>query len=336
MISWVGGSDDQLAAALEHRPEGLGVTIRAARYNRATLEDAARSLIDRAPSDDWVGAWPSEDGQSVFLEVAGDAQGAESAAETLVGVDVTAMPSSGIPLAASRQLDDSPFNGGAQIRNRANQEFCTSGFRFRTPTGGYRMLTAWHCNARESTNSYYNTHSADAGGPGITFGQQVGGGFGRSDSSFLVAPSGSSYGTGIYDGTYNGSSKSTVTGAEAPTVGGYVCLSGGFSGVVCNNQILSTGVTTQVENVNGTLFTIDNGFVTSQTGGVAAAGHGDSGGPVYVTASSGVHAVGMIDAIYSGYAQPCRGAYWISLQCSSRVLNIGIRAIENASGYNVG
>jgi hypothetical protein len=337
VISWVGQADQQLLAEVAKHPGGVTVTVRGARYSHLTLEDAAKSLIAASPGSGWVSAWPREDGQGVYLEVDGDLEKAESEAEAAVPVDVTVIPSQGIPVAAaSRQLDDSPFNAGAQIRNRANQEFCTAGFRFRTPSGGYRMLTAWHCNGRSSTSSYYNTHSADSGGPGITLGQQVGGGYGRSDSSFLVAPSGSSYGTGMYDGPYNGTSKSTVTGAEAPVVGGYVCLSGGYSGVVCNNRVLSTGVTTQVANLDGSLFTIDNGFVTSQTGGVGAAGHGDSGGPVYVSASSGVHAVGMIDAIYAAYSQPCRGAYWISLQCSSRVLDIGIKAIQDASGYSVG
>ena len=337
IISWIGPSNDQLVDALSPRPEGVEITVRAARYSRIALENASRRLIDSAPPDrDWVGAWPSQDGQGVFLEVAGDGRDAKSAAQDIVSMDVTVVPNASSPMAASRQLDDSPFDGGAQIRNRANQEFCTSGFRFKTPTGGYRMLTAWHCNARESTNSYYNTHSADAGGPGITFGQQVGGGFARSDSSFLVAPSGSSYATAIYDGPYDGAAKSKVAGAESPTVGGYVCISGGFSGVICNNRILSTGLTTKVLNLDGEPFWIDHGFVTSQTGGVAAAGHGDSGGPVYVTASDGVNAVGMIDAIYAAdFPAQCRGAYWITLECSTRVLSIGIRSIENASGYSV-
>lgn len=334
VVRWKGTPPAQVADRLATAPSGLRVQTVQVRYDVVELQRAATDLVAAAPPESGAAAAPSVDASGVdALMTTSSAPGAARTAGA--GVPVRQVPAAGVPEAVGRQSDTSPFYGGAQVRNRDNQTQCSTGFRMRTSVGGYRMVTAFHCNALVNSGSYFNTYNADKATVGLTVGRS-GNGFTSVDAQFLTPPSGSSYSTRIYNGAYNSSSSIDITGDEAPVVGGYVCISGAFSGVICSNKVLQTEVTTQVRNINGALYTVKHAFITSQTGGVAAAGHGDSGGPVYVSASVGAHAVGIITAEYSQYAKPCRGAYWVLEACSSRVLVMSIRAIESASGYSVG
>ena len=74
-----------------------------------------------------------------------------------------------------------------------------------------------------------------------------------------------------------------------------MCYSGSYSGTVCNNYVDNTNVTA----CYGAPYPCYNGLVaTYQTTGVAAAGQGDSGGPVYGTINGQPYAVGIISGIY--------------------------------------
>jgi hypothetical protein len=121
-----------------------------------------------------------------------------------------------------------------------------------------------------------------------------------------------------FDGAWNDASgyKKPVVGLSDPGIGGYVCTSGGNSGVHCNLKV--TGLATWTKDPSGGPLTVR--IAQQQTPGAIAAAQGDSGGPVFTLSGANaatVLAAGMIQAI-SG-TSPC-GTLHVQAACSSTVL----------------
>jgi hypothetical protein len=237
------------------------------------------------------------------------------------------------PLTAARAGDTNPFYGGATMRNVGNQLLCTTGWRMKTPTGGSRMVTAFHCNSMSTTYHNFNTYNELGGiGAGLTIGKGTNG-FKTYDFMFITPASGASFWSSIYDGAWNSGSSDTVTGLENAVVGAPICLSGGFSGVICGQPVRAVNVTITYAAPVGS---IGNLVKTVDPNGVAAAGTQDSGSPTYVTAATGVHVISMIQGI-AGTRLPCRGAPGnpSGRECTATVYSVPATLIRSKSGYTL-
>lgn len=110
----------------------------------------------------------------------------------------------------------------------------------------------------------------------------------------------------VLDGPWNSQNFTKhVLGYSNPTVGNYVCTSGGNSGVHCNVKINAIAVS--FNDGYGPLPTVRG---VQQTSGAIAVIQGDSGGPVITLSSGGTadYAAGMIQGYQGGWTGASCGA----------------------------
>jgi hypothetical protein len=203
----------------------------------------------------------------------------------------------------------------------------------KSPQGAYRLVTAYHCNSMSSTSSSFNTFKIGGSTAGINVGKSINGW--KAPYDFMLIWN-ASYGSSIYTGAWNSSTSAAVTGSEAAVLNAPICLSGGFSGVICGQPVKSVADTVTYAAPVGKITPL---IRTDDPNGVAAAGEGDSGAPTYVTATSGVHVVSMIQGMQLGtFAAPCRGAPQNPLgrTCSKRIWSESAKLIESKFGWSTG
>ena len=198
--------------------------------------------------------------------------------------------------------DFAPWYGGDRIASSSGG--CSTGFAA-TYNNAPAMLTAAHCggvgtsfsNGPRSNNTFsfmgnsvYSNSGTDVGAIGVT-----------SASSYInvgsaLAP------TQLYVGSWG-----------SPVVGQYLCQSGSYTGEVCGLRVVDTGqnvcqswVLWWCTSWQGPLADVIN----SAGSGSYAAGHGDSGGPVYLrTGSSGI-ALGLVHGVLTPNARAAYPAYY--------------------------
>jgi hypothetical protein len=153
-----------------------------------------------------------------------------------------------------------------------------------------------------------------------------------SDDSTDIAVIGVSAATdSIEVGPATGTASRPVVAWEHPVVGQLLCQSGSYTGETCNLKVVDTGQYACVEWViSCTLYVGPVADVINSAGpGRYAAGHGDSGAPVYWYDSAGsVHGVGQVhgqlfpaaQSRYPGYfpdTMSCPAPEGTSARCSA-------------------
>ncbi|MCY1076429.1 S1 family peptidase [Archangium lansingense] len=197
------------------------------------------------------------------------------------------------PAQLSRWDDSSPWYGGAAARS-AFGNGCSTGFGVWYDgwfSDDYYMLTAAHC-------SYYQNGISFTDGNNDAMGTIPGSGTNGPETRIseydTIAIKVTNAGSRIFDGgVYVGEFTKPVHGATDPWVGEYLCTSGAYSGVSC-------GIVTRTKDffyysydtrLHGPL------VMAEQVDYLAAAGEGDSGGPVFsLSPNEGVIAKGTISA----------------------------------------
>ncbi|MER5727524.1 S1 family peptidase [Streptomyces sp. NPDC002138] len=225
------------------------------------------------------------------------------------------------PRPPGRVNDRAPVSGGALLITQP--ETCTAGFGVVSEaTGRKQLLTAGHCGPVGSP--WFN-------GDGEFLGNAVSR-HPEADALVIDVNSSDRVWHGAVSETLDGIDEAarTVTEARSPEVGQYVCTSGAVSGTHCGLRVTRTGVVVSVAGTD-----VPDQIEAEQTGHVAAAGNGDSGGPVYsATTSTGpVMAHGMITAYDRQQTAPCSGApTGNGRNCSWRVYFTDVRAVLKATG----
>lgn len=287
---------------------GISTKFSASKYDYRTFDTAARKLMATESLSAFggqfkisailgvdfdydgltvQGAFTSKGGPLSTQLKADTAASVDSKAEELTGVSVRVVESPPIQNTVTRSTDLPAFNAGGLISNGSG--LCSTGFSVYLAGVGNRTTTARHCGgtwrAANRSASYYGSAIRSVG----------------IAQANILSASGSQW---MFDGAYNDSNgyKKAVQQLQDVSLNGYVCTSGGNSGVHCNLQILN-------------LYVLHNDGVSSEpqirarhvSGWKANAG-GDSGGPVLVPYSNGkVGAVGMIQASYErlDYGEGC-------------------------------
>jgi hypothetical protein len=214
-----------------------------------------------------------------------------------------------------RWRDTPPFWGGAWISDVSYS--CTSGFPARrsNPTE-YYMITAGHCFGPNLGDQWFA--GAGIGATGLVEGvswavsPSYDGGIIRLDGLFGTPGGGGAnriY-TGGVDVTASGymspESSQLVRSKSANLNGDIVTVSGAYSGEVGGNRIVANEAIWALP-INGITWFMHGSHV-NQVQHLGAVGFGDSGGPVYVYASGGVSARGIVSAGYFDNTGPCQGA----------------------------
>jgi secreted trypsin-like serine protease len=202
-----------------------------------------------------------------------------------------------------------PWNSGDFIRigTGTDAAYCTSGVTTHTVSSGHRyFITAAHCwdGPTQNVNNVYNGYIDASGGTHTGAGQM--GVLSLKDvsandpSATMTNPTTDSaivdaqtYSTSdlVFNGAWNGTSKTNVLGTRSDVVGAQVCNGGAYSGETCGLTIQYAGVTRCLTN-GGCVYPV--GEVWNTSANTSAAGHGDSGGPVYSYSGSSVYEQGMV------------------------------------------
>ena len=201
------------------------------------------------------------------------------------------------PRLSSREADTPPFSGGAQLYNYDTGKLCSSGFAVRPQLGSqHYILTAAHCFR-------IGTPVFNGDGPNLPYlGEFVGYGAAQQrhhDTVLIGTPRAKGW---IYDGPVGpGEFQKPVVNYGYNTPGQHVCMSGAFTGAVCNlfntTQIAAAFCDTDV--YGATICIRDLQQARNRSGRVAC-GPGDSGGPVFDLAgptynnvvARGIHSAG--------------------------------------------
>ncbi|MDQ1746946.1 MAG: hypothetical protein QOD07_1209 [Frankiaceae bacterium] len=320
-----GPDDTSLRATIDDVDPGV-FQFYPAKQNRSTMLSlqakitAARSSLETSQVH-LTSITPNLDG-TLQVGFSGDPSPLRSALDSISDGMATASIDSGdgTPL-SSRAIDVAPWNAGdfIHIGTGPTTAYCTSGVPTHTASSGHRyFITAAHCwdepttNANNVYNGYIdangNSHSGAAGvmgvlslkdvsitNPGATLTNPT------TDSAIVDAQTNGSSNL-VFNGAWNGTSKTTILGTREDVVGAQVCNGGAYSGETCGLTIQYAGKTRCLTN-GGCLF--PTGEVWDTSANTSAAGEGDSGGPVYSYSGSSVYMQGMVSFGGDTTAVPC-------------------------------
>ena len=292
-------------------PAGSELRVHAAAFNRGEMMAALARVRDdgKALGQQRIGVagmGPNEDGSGITITVVGDDADRVAAARVLrarygaVVADVRAVaqaPSSDDLFFAGWRFNDyAPWYGGDRIATSSGS--CTSGVAA-TVNYAPAVLTAGHCasygtgfyNGPRSNNAFnwlgsmnYDDDNADVAAIGVA-----------STSTHINVGSDPQY-----------ASQRNITAWSTPYTGQYMCQSGSWTGERCNLRVVATHQWICRSYNNGCLawwYPMTDAINTAGSG-YAAAGHGDSGGPVYLQGTS--TATGLVH----GTLSPSSAAYY--------------------------
>ncbi|MEV4316769.1 trypsin-like serine protease [Actinocrispum sp. NPDC049592] len=302
-------------------PEGVRVEVHQASVDRPTMTRVATRITQDAQglADDGVlvqSTGPAVDGSGVTVAVAVRQPGADSAelehaSQVLHRRYGTAIGEvRGVVRPETYQGDffqgirfnDLPGWWGGDRISRVEGDTrisCTTGFPAVTSDNKPVMLTAAHCG---------DVGAAFSNGPGSFGNFKPLGTVVLSDVDRDVAAiSVTSTENKINVGSAEAPTQLPITGGWAtPVVGQRLCQSGSFTGEVCGLRVVDTGV------INCDLWFIGcldwrgplADVINTAGSGAFAAGHGDSGGPVYLRNSTGtgVTAMGLVSSVLTDTA----------------------------------
>ena len=273
-------------------PAGTEVRVHAAAFSRSQMLSALERVRDdrNALGQQRIGVagmGPNEDGSGITVTVVGDEADRVAAARVLRGrygavvADVRAVataPSAGDVFYAGFRFNDYPgWYGGDRIVAGGG---CTSGIAA-VMNNAPAMLTAGHCgslgnavyNGPRSNGTYnymgainYDNDNTDVASFGVT-----------STSSYINVGSDPQVPSQRYMGAWG-----------SPVVGQYMCQSGSYTGERCNLRVVATYQWICRSYNNGCLawWYPMTDAINNAGSAYAAAGHGDSGAPVYLQGTS--------------------------------------------------
>jgi hypothetical protein len=307
-------------------PAGVTVDVQQAKFSRQQMLAAAQQLTwdsqllgNQHVAVEAVG--PTLDGSGVNVTVFGAGADLKRASRVLHdrygaivgsvrGAD-TKPSASQLFFAGFRFNDYAPWYGGDRISSTSVG--CSTGFAA-TYNGAPAMLTASHCGGVGTT--FWN-------GPTSAGGWNVMGNVNYSNTNTDVASIGVTSTTNYINvGSDPQAPSQLYIGSWAsPIVGEYLCQSGSYTGERCGLRVVDTG---QYVCLSYVLW-----FCTSWQGPLAdavsiygstspAAGHGDSGGPVYLRSGTSGIAKGLVHGQLTPNAKSAYPAYFTdTLSCPS-------------------
>jgi hypothetical protein len=310
--------------------QDITVRVLSAQYTREELREQADALFDNRgeyPGLHRVSVNPDGSG----LEVGVTPSEARAFRSASVPVPVFVEAEERFELYACRTgasrcrvADVAPYWGGASV-SAFNGGGCSTAFAVIKPSlldpslWERMMLTAAHCGGGVGVNYF--------GGKGL---MGRGALWDRRLDSAAIATSSAPR---IYDGGVNDASEYSkpVTAQGVNRKGVYVCTSGASSGVHCDIRIKSTE-----NSVDWGDYDSKDVVFADQVDKLAAAGDGDSGGPVFTLSAdpSKVVAMGVIigGGKQSQFPAPCT---YKSSKCSSRLLYTDLIAILRKHGLRL-
>ncbi|WP_367132482.1 MULTISPECIES: S1 family peptidase [Streptomyces] len=315
-LYWHGNKPKLVADVLEKLKPTVKVVEIPARYTEAALKVEAARIIKEGDStiggkSNIVGAGPREDGSGVWVGVASlpkenSNRAKMSAAETSTRL---AAGRTEIPLFLEKQdkpqqlsRKDQQANAGAYFSAKSKgSSWCSTAFTIEENDFIVRKrfaLTAAHCVDRpgDTVHSWNRGYFA-----GVSHTD-------RTEDLALLETEADFFQPYMFHGGWAEDSGSqnlrAVAGSSKNYVGDRVCTSGSASGTICDIQVTAT---------NRMAVTDDGNFypmvIAQKLDGGAAAGTGDSGGPVFSYADSNyvrITARGIISS-GSGNSVPCKG-----------------------------
>ena len=312
-------TDKSKGHGLDSVPAGVKIDVHAAKFSHKEMLDAAEQITDDSKTfgqEQHIGiaaVGPSVDGSGVDVTVvATDAAELDKASKALHGkygavvADVSLSKNktsdSDLFFNGFRFNDYAPWYGGDRIAS--SSVGCTTGFAA-VYNGLPAMLTAAHCGGVGT--SFWN-------GPTSSNGWNFMGNVTYSNSGTDVAAiQVSSYSNYINVGSNpQAPTQLYISSWASPVVGQYLCQSGSYTGEVCGLRVVDTNQ-----------YVCQSWFLwwcTSYQGPIAdvinylgpsyySAGHGDSGGPVFLRMGSYGIAEGLVHAVLSPNAAAAYPAY---------------------------
>jgi hypothetical protein len=300
-------------------PDGVKVEVKAAKFSRNAMLDAAEQITKDAQflgeqqhvTVEAVG--PSLDGSGVVVTVFSQGTSLDKATKALRGrygdivgdVRVSDRKTSEAELYFNgwRFNDFAPWYGGDRIMSSTSG--CTGGF-YSIYNGAPAMLTAAHCggvgtnwwNGPTTASSFnfmgsmvYSNTGSDVAAIGVT-----------SASSFINVGFDPQVASQLFVGSW-----------ASPVVGEYLCQSGSYTGERCGLRVVDTAQYVCLSyflwwctSWQGPLADVINSAGSASP----AAGHGDSGGPVYLRQGSSGVAKGLVHGQLTPNARALYPAYF--------------------------
>jgi len=340
-LLWNGSSPLQAAAQREASLRGLTAVIKAIPYTKSQVDRAVASLPgtdlatpqgafhvtsaggpvlndDRLAVAGYFTTQPSMAAATSSIttaQVAVDsgAAGVAASVSSRTGMDALVTLGSAPANFSTRSTDTSAFNAGGMMRGTGNS-FCTSGFGIWI-NGTAHTTTARHCN--HTPYAAWSLASSVYGSNYTTSGIGL--------ASVLT-------GAGLYwmfDGTWDNSAgyHKTVNALADVSLGSHVCESGANSGVHCNLVVDQMNESFN-DGLGGAVTTIR---VHQATSGQIAGAQGDSGGPIFIPNTDGLHvwAVGMLQGSNETLSSSC-GSLHVAQLCSEYIEFTSERTIINS------
>ncbi|MGH3518509.1 MAG: hypothetical protein ACRDQ7_14045 [Haloechinothrix sp.] len=325
-LYWKGELPATLLAAIAEVRDEFEVVVHASPYTWTELDRKVRKVLELLETDETLGfitAIAMTDDVSGIRALVSDpsidTQHAESAIRSAIGHSVPLTFgfeewATHIKPTRSRWDDRPPFNGGAVIQRYwlglIVAARCSTAFTVRNSADTVRgVLTAKHCGENDS----WYTPESDlfVGNSNLVLGDRDMAGlmWGRTTPGYP------GFRGRMYVGGPNSTTDVPINGSSRSYLDSLYCLSGGYSGLVCANRVLSRNL--YPSGLGGPM------FLTRHNTGRAAAGNGDSGGPTYYSSSTGRFAKGIISAIDANRIRPCEGIpSGGGRECSDTVLHV--------------
>ena len=314
---WRGPLPGPVAEAVERARTIAPVSVLPARYSKAELDRVAERV---AGIEGVTAVGPLSDGSGLTVSTVDERT--LDAVRAVTG-DLPLTTDLDRPALASRQLSTAPHYGGATFLKPlggGSYSFCTTGFTITGGRVGKRMLTAGHCG--DNGDTVYN-------GGGATVMGTVSGDNNTKDSMIINTSAAGR----IYVDGYNSNTSKPVKMAFGSYQDTLVCTSGAMTGEHCKIRIKNVGLTINVG------YQIHPVVRAVHDDHLAAAGEGDSGGPVVSQDSGGfmgkgdfvlVYAQGTITAINLNNEVDCVGLY--ETTCSYTMYYVDI--MDSLAYYN--
>jgi hypothetical protein len=320
LLIYTSDGEDEWAPLLEAYLPDQQVKLVHAEHSKAEVDVVMATIVKNggqlADGDRIVTAIPAKDGSSIALGIDSSRDvrrlSSVSIAKTLateIPLTIEVAPEV-TPTRRSHSYLDTYWLGGASMSTPHARpgwiHSCTTGFAIGHLTSGADgMLSAEHCGRGKPGADWYYGHDSStisARSLGNFQGFLSTAGF-DSDTALWTGGNLSKMIPAILTGGHNDVNYGEfVRGGNYPAVGTDVCYTGSESGNICRNEVLFQGVTI--------CYAIAQCYPalswTSQRDSVEAAGHGDSGGPVYQSVSSKAMASGVISGIVGG-SSTCSG-----------------------------
>jgi streptogrisin D len=312
------------------------IIVLPAKYDFAEMDLVLDALTKSPTAAAWglQGDNPKADGSGIKIAVEGNTHSLADWS-ALAGIDVVAVSNETVMPSVGRWDDVPPYWGGSVIQQKSTGGRCTLGFGAHYPHGDTVGITAAHCASSFSETREFVTNK----------GRKVGWSQDINVARDLMnldpgANTDSSFGSYIWIGgpdTSGGGANESwyrVTGVANAVEGDWVITSGAYSGT--RGNILVKDIHVRRKDNRG--IWIEELALSEQKDHLSVIGEGDSGGPTFRAAGSGiVVAEGTIYGYDANTVVPCKGVPTSSTRhCAWRIYFTGrLKDYLNAEGLAI-